>query len=180
MVCPSNPLLALRSSWLQNQDAPRVRTRRRCVLAPARHPIPCPYKQPVYHAIVKGRRERAGLRRRQLSPACHHHLGHFIHEHLGELLYLFVAHTLKIRSHERQEVIESLPAREICLGAAKGFHCMEYRNFRFLCRSCHTCFCAAAIRHKTIVEEIPKVPVLAESARSQVFKVMDMDITIKM
>src|SRR5659263_570581 len=117
--------------------------------------------------------------RDRLAPACHHHLGHFINEHLGKLLYLFVAHALKIRSHESQEIIESLPTRKICLGAAKGFHRMKYRNFCFLCRSCYTCLCAAAVRHETIIEEIPKIPVLAESTRPQVFKVMDMDIAVE-
>ena len=56
---------------------------------------------------------------------------------------------------------------------------MQDGHLSFHGRTCHTGFGTGSVRHQTIIEEIPQVPILAERPCTQVFQVVDVDITIQ-
>ena len=124
-------------------------------------------------------RSQLDRREDELSSACDHHLGHLVDEHLHQLLDLLVGHSLEIRRKKRQKVIKPLTARKVRLCAPESLYRMENRNLCLLCRTCDTRFRAAAIRHQPVIEEVPEIPVHAETARSEILEIVNVDIPVQ-
>ncbi len=77
------------------------------------------------------------IREDRLAAPGHRLLGELEDEHLGELLHLVVAHTLKVR---RKEDVDGIPADgpgEIALQGRGKFHQVGKKHLRVLRRFCH-------------------------------------------